>query len=116
MKLHQWDTIEREQLNPHLVRQVIHGDQITVARLYLKKGAIVPRHSHANEQITVLQAGKLRFVFDHGETILEAGQALQIPGHEPHLVESLEDSVAMDLFSPVREDWIRGDDAYLRKL
>ena len=37
-----------------------------------------------------------------------------IPPNAPHLVEALEDSLATDLFSPIREDWIRGDDAYLR--
>jgi quercetin dioxygenase-like cupin family protein len=115
MKLHEWSKIDREKLNPSCERQVIHCDQMTVARLFLKKGAIVPRHSHLNEQVTVLQEGKLRFAFDSADVIVEAGQALQIPGHEPHLVEALEDSVAMDLFSPVREDWVRGDDAYLRK-
>lgn len=115
MKLHDWATIEREQMNPEFARQVIHGDNMTVARVYLKKGSIVPRHSHANEQIMLLLEGKLKFIFDDREIIVQPGQNLQIPGHEPHGVESLEDSVALDLFSPVREDWIRGDDAYLRK-
>jgi quercetin dioxygenase-like cupin family protein len=115
MKLHDWDKIEREQMNPEFARQVIHGDQMTVARVYLKKGSTVPRHSHVNEQIMLLLEGKLKFVFDDHEVIVEPGQNLQIPGHEPHGVETLEDSIALDLFSPVREDWIRGDDAYLRK-
>ena len=115
MKLHQWNKIEHEKLNPQCERQAIHCDQMTIARLYLKKGAVVPRHSHPNEQVTMLEEGTLRFAFDSGDVIVEAGQALQIPGHEPHMVEALADSIAMDLFSPVREDWIRGDDAYLRK-
>lgn len=115
MKLHDWATIEREQMNPEFARQVIHGDNMTVARVYLKKGSIVPRHSHANEQIMLLLEGKLKFIFDDREVVVQPGQNLQIPGNEPHGVESLEDSVALDLFSPVREDWIRGDDAYLRK-
>jgi quercetin dioxygenase-like cupin family protein len=88
---------------------------MTVAHLYLTKGAIVPRHSHPNEQVTVLERGRLRFEFDDGSRVIEAGQMLQIPGDLPHLVEALEDSLALDLFSPPREDWIRGDDAYLRQ-
>ena len=115
MKLHVWDRIERERMSPSLSRQVIHTDQITIARLHLAKGAVVPRHSHVNEQVTLLERGKLLFRMDGSETILEAGQAMQIPPNMPHLVEALEDSDALDLFSPVREDWIRGDDAYLRK-
>ena len=115
MKLHDWRGIERETLNPTLSRQVIHTDNLTIARLKLAKGAIVPVHHHVNEQITMLERGKLMFNMDGKGTLLEAGQVLQIPSNLPHSVEALEDSEALDLFSPVREDWIRGDDAYLRK-
>jgi quercetin dioxygenase-like cupin family protein len=115
MQLRKWDQIEREQMNPHFARQVVHGDKMTIAKVYLTKGSCVPRHSHANEQICMVQEGKLRFIFDDRDFILEAGHVLQISGDEPHGVEALEDSVAIDLFSPVREDWIRGEDAYLRK-
>ena len=115
MKLHVWERIDREQMSPSLSRQVIHTDQITIARIHLAKGAVVPRHSHVNEQVTLLQRGKLLFRTDGLETVLEAGQAMQIPPNVPHLVEALEDSEAVDVFSPLRDDWIRGDDAYLRK-
>ncbi len=115
MKLHEWDRIPKEQLNEQLARQVIHSANLTVARIYLAKGAVVPRHSHENEQITVLIEGLLRFVFDNQEKLVAPGQAMEIPPNEPHRVEALEDSLAMDLFAPRREDWIRGDDAYLRR-
>jgi quercetin dioxygenase-like cupin family protein len=114
MQLHNWSQIEREQMNPHFARQVVHGDKVTVAKVYLVKGSSVARHSHENEQICMLVEGKLRFIFDDRDFILDGGNVLQISGNEPHGVEALEDSVAFDLFSPVREDWIRGDDAYLR--
>lgn len=114
MKLHDWSKIEREQLNPSAARQVIHATNVTVARIYLSKGAVVPEHSHFNEQLTVLIQGRLKFTHRDKEIILEAGQALEIPPDEPHQVTALEDSVAMDIFAPRREDWIRGDDAYLR--
>lgn len=115
MKLHQWDQIPREALSAQLARRVIHSANMTVARIDLLKGALVPRHSHENEQISVLLEGRLRFSFDSGELEVVPGQALEIPPHVPHEVEALEDSVAMDLFAPRREDWIRGDDAYLRR-
>ncbi len=115
MKLYEWNSIEREQLNPLVARQVIHAERMTVARIHLSKGAAVPRHSHENEQITLLQQGKLRFIFDDGETVIEAGAVVAIPPNAAHGVEALEDSMAIDLFSPIREDWIRGDDAYLRR-
>jgi quercetin dioxygenase-like cupin family protein len=115
MKLYHWDRIEKEQMNPHFARQVIHSQTMTVARVYLAKGAVVPLHSHPNEQITLLERGKLRFVVDGEEKLVQGGAAVQIPPNAPHVVEALEDSVAVDLFSPVREDWLRGDDSYLRR-
>jgi quercetin dioxygenase-like cupin family protein len=115
MNLYNWNQLQMEQLNPLLARQVIHGEKMTVAKVHLKGGAVVPPHSHESEQITVLERGRLRFTVGDQQTLLEPGQALQIPSHVPHSVEALEDSLALDLFSPPREDWRRGDDAYLRR-
>jgi quercetin dioxygenase-like cupin family protein len=115
MELYNWNTIEEEALNPLISRRVIHTERMTICRILLKKGAVVPMHSHENEQVTMLESGVLRFIFDHEEKVIHAGDALPIPPHAPHRVEALEDSIAVDLFSPVREDWRRGDDAYLRQ-
>ncbi len=114
MELHSWSGIETEQLNPKAARQVIHAKKLTIARLFLKKGAIVKDHSHHNEQVTVLEEGRLLFVIDGEEIEVEAGQVMEIPPNAVHSVVALEDSVALDLFSPPREDWMRGEDAYLR--
>jgi quercetin dioxygenase-like cupin family protein len=114
MTLYNWNHITEEQLNPLVTRQAIHGSTITVARLTMKKGCIVPTHSHVNEQITTVEEGALLFVTPDERIIVRAGESLCIPPNIPHAVESLEDSVALDIFSPVREDWVRGDDAYLR--
>jgi quercetin dioxygenase-like cupin family protein len=110
-----WNQVEKEQLNSLFARQVIHGDKLTVARIHLAKGCIVPEHAHANEQVTMLQQGKLRFRLSGRELVLEAGDVLHIPADAPHDVVALEDSIAVDVFSPPRDDWRRGDDAYLRK-
>ncbi|HZT30749.1 MAG TPA: cupin domain-containing protein [Bryobacteraceae bacterium] len=115
MRVFDWQQVEREQLNPMLARRVIHGEKITVARLELRKDAVVPLHSHVSEQMTMLERGALRFVINGEERILHAGEVLDIPPNAPHMVVALEDSVAVDLFTPAREDWIRGDDAYLRR-
>ena len=115
MGLYEWNRIEREQLNPLCARQVIHGESMTVAQMHLAKGCIVPRHQHVNEQICMVTQGMLKFIMDDGDVIVNAGEVLQIPPNVPHRVEALEDSLATDLFSPVREDWVRGDDAYLRR-
>ena len=115
MQLHEWSLVPEEVMNPLVTRKVIHTRLMTLSRLSLRRHAVVPLHSHLNEQITMLESGKLRFVIDGAEQILRGGQMLQIPPNAPHSVEALEDSVAVDLFSPVREDWVRGDDAYLRR-
>jgi quercetin dioxygenase-like cupin family protein len=114
MQLFNWARIDEEQLNPNISRKVVHAERMTICRIRLKKGAVVPLHSHENEQITMVESGSLRFVFPDGERVVHAGDLLPIPPNVPHKVETLEDAIAIDLFSPVREDWIRGDDAYLR--
>ncbi|HEY6391313.1 MAG TPA: cupin domain-containing protein [Bryobacteraceae bacterium] len=115
MQIYEWNQVEKEQLSPTFARQVIHSDAMTVARVYLRKGCSVPEHSHHNEQISMMEQGSLKFVVAGQEKVLTAGQVLRIPPHVPHSVEALEDCIAVDLFSPPREDWIRGDDSYLRK-
>jgi quercetin dioxygenase-like cupin family protein len=115
MQTYRWDQIANERMSALVSRQVIHGDTMTVARIDLKKGASVPEHTHVNEQISMVESGAVRFVLAGVEKIVKPGDILRIPPSVPHSAEALEDSVAVDLFSPRREDWIRGDDAYLRK-
>ena len=118
MDQYNWATIPRELMNEKTVRQVVHTERMTIARLLLRAGAVVGMHHHENEQVTMLKSGALRFVFggaeEGREVIVRAGDVLQIPPNLPHMVEALEESMATDLFCPRREDWIRGDDAYLR--
>ncbi len=114
VKHYNWTEIPEEQMNPTVSRQVIHAETMTVARIRLSKGAVVPLHHHVNEQISMVERGVMRFVISGEERILRTGETIAIPPNAPHLVEALEDSLAVDVFSPVREDWIRCDDAYLR--
>lgn len=114
MHLYRWDQIEREQMNPLLERQVVHGERLTLARVVLKRGCVVPLHSHENEQISSVFQGRLLFQIGGQETIVGAGELVHIPSGVQHLAEALEDCVCLDIFTPVREDWLRGEDAYLR--
>lgn len=102
-------------MNPLIGRQVLHGEKLTLARLILRRGAEVPEHQHSNEQITTLLEGRLMFSIAGEPLELSAGESLVIPPNVPHRVVALEDAVALDVFAPVREDWIRGEDAYLRR-
>jgi quercetin dioxygenase-like cupin family protein len=115
MDVQRWSEWPVEQLNPLIGRQMAHTETMTVARILLAKGARVPRHEHPNEQITNVVQGRLRFVVGDEERIVAGGSTVLIPADVAHEIEALEDSVALDVFSPVREDWVRGDDAYLRR-
>jgi quercetin dioxygenase-like cupin family protein len=114
MQLTSWEKIETEQLSELITRQMLSGEHTTVARIFLARGAFVPRHSHVSEQFSLILSGALRFIFDDREVMVRAGEILFIPAKVPHAAEALEDTVDLDVFSPRREDWIRKDDAYLR--
>ena len=115
MPLHRWSEVPKENLTPLLARQMIHTETMTIARVELRTGAVVPQHSHHNEQVSTVESGRARFVLDGEEVLVNAGESLHIAANLPHSVEVLEDSVIVDVFCPRREDWIRGDDAYLRR-
>jgi quercetin dioxygenase-like cupin family protein len=109
-----WHTIPLEELNPLLQRQFVVGQEIMVARVLLKKGCIVPEHSHHNEQLTYVLDGALKFWIDGKEIVVHAGEVLCIPAHMPHKAEAMEDTVDLDVFNPPRADWIDKTDQYLR--
>jgi len=109
-----WSAVELEDLNPLLQRQLVVGQNIMLARVLLKKGCIVPLHSHHNEQITYILEGALKFWIDGKEIVVNAGEVLTIPPHMPHKAEALVDTVDLDVFNPPREDWISKTDKYLR--
>ncbi len=114
MTLYDWDAIEDEQLNPHLRRKAIHTGGLTIARMSLQKHAVVPEHSHIHEQVTMVERGAPKFFIAGREQVVRGGETLAIAPKEPHAVEALEDTVVLDVFTPAREDWITGNDAYLR--
>src|ERR1041385_1724485 len=107
MVLYDWSNVPAEQLNPLISRKAIHTAAMTIARLHIKKGGVVPEHKHVHEQVAHVERGALKF--------LVAGQSLVLPSMVPHAVEALEDTDVLDTFTPVREDWVNGDDSYLRK-
>jgi quercetin dioxygenase-like cupin family protein len=109
-----WHTIALENLNPLLQRQFVVGQDIMLARVLLKKGCIVPEHSHHNEQVTYILEGALKFWIDGKEIVVRAGEVLTIPSNMPHKAEALVDTIDLDIFNPPRADWINRTDQYLR--
>lgn len=114
--LHRWDDMPKEQLNAQLQRRMITGDRVMITHIYLKKGCVVPRHAHENEQITYVLDGALRFKLGEDQQVeVRSGEVLVIPSNLPHSAEALEDTLDVDIFDPPRRDWLDGTDSYLRK-
>jgi quercetin dioxygenase-like cupin family protein len=113
--LHRWSDIPAEQINPSIARRFITADRVTIAHFVLKRGGVVPQHSHENEQVSYIISGALKFIFEGREIVVKAGEVLQIPPNVPHAAETLEDVVAIDVFSPVREDWVNKTDTYFNR-
>ena len=109
-----WNTVDLEDLNPLLQRQFVVGHDIMVARVLMKKGCVIPLHSHHNEQFTYILEGALKFWVDGKEIVVNAGEVLTIPPHMPHKAEAMVDTVDLDVFNPPRADWIDKTDQYLR--
>jgi quercetin dioxygenase-like cupin family protein len=110
-----WDTVPLETMSEMISRKVISGEKAMVAQVFLKKDAVVPEHKHESEQITYIVTGALKFDIEGREVIVRAGEVLHIPSWVPHRAVALEDTLDVDIFSPIRTDWLTKDDAYLRK-
>jgi quercetin dioxygenase-like cupin family protein len=110
-----WNEIEVEKVTPLLDRQLMVGTDLMIARLILRKGAVVPLHSHHNEQVTYVLEGLLRFQIDGRQIDVRGGEVLCIPPHLPHEAVAIEDTIDIDIFNPPRQDWLDKSDAYLRQ-
>ena len=115
MSHHRWVDVPSEQINESIARRYITADSVTVARFELKQGGVVPSHAHANEQISIVISGALLFRIDGRDTLVQAGEMMQIPGNVAHEVRVLEDALVVDVFSPVRQDWIDKTDTYFKR-
>jgi quercetin dioxygenase-like cupin family protein len=115
---YRWEQMPKEKVSAMLDRRLITGERMMLAHVYLKKGCIVPRHQHDNEQLTYLLEGALKFWIgedEKEEMIVRAGEVLHIPSNVWHKAEALEDTLDVDVFSPPRQDWLDKSDAYLRR-
>ena len=115
MQLFAWDSVRKEQMNPKVSRKVVNGERMTVAQISIAKDGAVPVHQHENEQMTYVMEGVLKFDIAGKETIVRKGEILHIPSNVPHGVVALEDALSLEIFVPVRLDWMTGQDDYLRK-
>ena len=114
MEHYTWEQLDKEVLSETIARKIITGDKAMVAQVFLTKGAVVPEHHHESEQITYILEGALEFEIEGRTIVVAAGQVLRIPSNVPHRAVALEDTLDLDIFSPIRHDWLTKNDAYLR--
>ncbi len=113
-----WESMPLERMNERLERRFLTGQHVTLAQVFLARGCLVPRHEHENEQFTLVTKGclRLRLGSDGAESVdVRAGEVLLIPPHLPHDAEAIEDTIVIDVFSPIRRDWLERRDDYLRR-
>jgi quercetin dioxygenase-like cupin family protein len=115
MEHYTWESMEKEVMSDVISRRIITGDKAMVAQVFLAKGAVVPEHHHESEQITYIMEGALKFQLEGREIVVSKGQVLRIPSNVPHRAIALEDTLDLDIFSPIREDWLVKTDEYLRR-
>ena len=104
--VHRWDEIALEKVTEMISRKIVSGEREMMAQIYLKRGALVPIHTHDSEQMTYILQGALRFQVDGEEIIVREGEVLHIPSRLPHQAEALEDTLELDVFSPIRAEWL----------
>jgi quercetin dioxygenase-like cupin family protein len=112
---YRWDEIALEKVTEMISRKIVTGEREMLAQIYLKKGAIVPLHDHESEQMTYILQGALKFLVGGEEIIVREGEVLHIPSRVPHQAEALEDTFDIDVFSPIRQDWLDKTDDYFRR-
>lgn len=105
-RVHRWDEIALDKITEMMSQKIVAGEREMLAQIYLKRGALVPMHAHESEQMTYILQGALTFLVGGEEITVREGEVLHIPSWTPHQAEALEDTFELDLFSPVRGDWL----------
>jgi quercetin dioxygenase-like cupin family protein len=112
VRLYRWDEIALEKVTEMISRKIVTGDREMLAQIHLKKGALVPMHSHESEQMTYVLQGAMKFLVGGEEITLREGEVLHIPSWVEHQAEALDDTLEFDVFSPIRRDWLDHTDHY----
>ena len=115
VRLHRWDEIALEKVTEMVSRKIVTGEREMIAQVYLKRGCLVPMHAHDAEQMTYILQGALRFLVGGEEMTVREGEVLHIPSMVEHQAEALEDTFELDVFSPIRQDWLDHTDDYFRR-
>ncbi len=109
-----FDEMPFETLSPNTQRKMVNGKNITFSEFRFAEGTQIPQHHHKNEQIIYVIQGSLKVIFDGETYVMNQGDLCLIPPERAHSFEALEETLCLQIFSPIRKDWINGEDVYLR--
>jgi quercetin dioxygenase-like cupin family protein len=114
MQVKSWNTIDTEKLNENVTRQMLWGEKVMVTRVELAPHTAIPIHDHESEQLSMVERGSITLIFGEGKAVtLIEGDMLVIPGSVPHGVQAgAKGGVVLDIFSPIRKDFIEGTASY----
>ena len=102
-----WNSIPGEEIGDGIVRQLVYGERVMVCRLQLAANVVTDVHSHPHEQITLVERGRVRFTVDGLQRTAAPGDILHFPPGCPHGATMLDEPVVLiDIFSPIREDFL----------
>jgi len=110
VRLHRWDEIALDKVTEMLSRKIVTGEREMLVQVYVKRGCLVPLHTHASEQMTYVLQGALKFLVGGEEITVREGEVIHIPSGIEHQAEALEDTFELDVFSPIRAEWLTGAD------
>jgi len=102
-----WSMIKVEHPSPGIKRQMVVGQNVMMVRFTFEPLLVTPEHTHPHEQMTLIIKGRVRFSIEGVETIVSAGDVLHFPPHNRHGATMLDEEVVLiDIFSPIREDFL----------
>jgi quercetin dioxygenase-like cupin family protein len=110
VRLHRWDEIALDKVTEMLSRKIVTGEREMLVQVYVKRGCLVPLHTHASEQMTYVLQGALKFLVGGEEITVREGEVIHIPSGIEHQAEAMEDTFELDVFSPIRAEWLTGAD------
>jgi quercetin dioxygenase-like cupin family protein len=88
------------------LKTLVHGEKTLLCEFRIKKGKVLPSHSHPHEQTGYLVSGHMKFIIGDNVFEVEPGDSWCIPGDIEHAAEAFEDSMGVEVFSPVREEYL----------
>ena len=115
MGFYDWDKMRPEEISEMYKRKVALGENLVVARVEVSGGAVTQTHRHEHEEVVIVLKGAWRFHLPTGDVTLRENQMLAISPGVEHSSEALEDTVALDICTPRRVDWITGEDRFLHQ-